>query len=83
MNNYIFTENIFQYEGPLPQKMNSVISYHSLIMFEFLLCSTACLALLGLVVWHFRLISKGETSIEMYSNLSEKARLKALGQVGL
>ncbi|ESO05348.1 hypothetical protein HELRODRAFT_77725 [Helobdella robusta] len=63
------------------QPGRSYLSYHNIIMFEFLLCSTACLALLGMVIWHARLISCGETSIESHINRTERKKLEACGKV--
>lgn len=39
-------------------------------------------ALGGLTLWHFMLISRGETSVERHINRKETKRLKEKGKVG-
>lgn len=48
--------------------------FHSLIMFEFLLCSASTVALGALLLWHIRLIHYAETSIEVHTNRAEARR---------
>ena len=54
---------------------------HNVIAFEFLLCSAACVALGGLLLWHIRLVHRGETSIEVHTNRQEATRQHKLGLV--
>ncbi|GAB1600488.1 palmitoyltransferase ZDHHC16-like [Argonauta hians] len=54
--------------------------YHHSIIFVFFLGSGVVVALGILSLWHARLISRGETSIEYHINKNEKKRLKKLGQ---
>lgn len=53
--------------------------YHLAVIFEFLVCSAVAVAILGLIMWHFRMISRGETNIEMHINKKERRRLHAKG----
>ncbi|XP_062575151.1 palmitoyltransferase ZDHHC16B-like [Saccostrea cucullata] len=55
--------------------------YHTAVVYEFVLCSAVVIALLLLVCWHVRMISFGETNIEVYINRKEVSRLKKLGLV--
>ena len=57
----------------------SLFSRRSLIMFETFITTGCFLVLGGLCIWHGRLISRGETSIEAHINQSERKRLKELG----
>lgn len=57
--------------------------FHNLILFEFLLCSAATVALGGLLVWHARLIHYAETSIELHINKSEAKRQQKKGLVSV
>ncbi|XP_050397684.1 palmitoyltransferase ZDHHC16 [Patella vulgata] len=56
-------------------------TFHNLVIFEFLLCTGVSIALGLLTMWHFRLISRGETSIEQHINNKERKRLKKRGVV--
>jgi len=47
---------------------------------NFCILATA-LALGALVIWHGRLITRGETSIESHINYSETKRLKELNEI--
>ncbi|CAL1525970.1 unnamed protein product [Lymnaea stagnalis] len=49
---------------------------HSAVILQFLLCAGVAVALGLLGVWHARLISTGQTSIEQHINNKERARLK-------
>lgn len=55
--------------------------YHTAVVYEFVLCSAVVIALSLLVLWHVRMISYGETNIEVYINRKEVDRLKTLGLV--
>ena len=50
--------------------------YHVAVLYEFILCSGVTLALGLLMLWHAKLISSGETSIEVHINRKEEARYK-------
>ncbi|XP_033757625.1 palmitoyltransferase ZDHHC16B-like [Pecten maximus] len=54
-------------------------NYHLAVIFEFLVCSAVAIAILGLILWHFRMISRGETNIEIHINKKERERLKKQG----
>ena len=54
---------------------------HSCAIYIFVLCSSVTLALGVLTVWHSRLISKGETSIEIHINRTQRIKLKKKGLV--
>ncbi|XP_002739694.1 palmitoyltransferase ZDHHC16-like [Saccoglossus kowalevskii] len=56
-------------------------SYHHMIFYEFFLCSGVVVALGALTLWHIRIITRGETSIESHINRSETKRLKKVGLV--
>ena len=49
------------------------------VVYEFFLCAGVTVALGGLTLWHARLISKGETSIEKHINIREAKRAAELG----
>ncbi|KAL7637594.1 UNVERIFIED_CONTAM: hypothetical protein RMT77_012323 [Armadillidium vulgare] len=55
--------------------------YRSSIMFAGLLTGGGLISLLILVIWHGRLISNGETSIEAHINKKERQRLTKLNKV--
>ena len=50
--------------------------YHVAVLYQFILCSGVTLALGLLMLWHGRLISRGETSIEMHINSSQRKKYK-------
>lgn len=52
----------------------------SCIVFMAIVSFAVILALGFLTVWHFRLISNGETSVEYYINKAEKKRLTTIGR---
>ncbi|XP_066277409.1 palmitoyltransferase ZDHHC16-like [Branchiostoma lanceolatum] len=54
---------------------------HNLIIYLFFLCSGAGAAVGGLSVWHARLITHGQTSIEVHINKKESKRAQKKGQV--
>ncbi|XP_077992840.1 palmitoyltransferase ZDHHC16-like [Glandiceps talaboti] len=53
--------------------------YHESIQLEWSVCVCVFFLLGGLIVWHMRLITRGETSVEARINESETKRLKQLG----
>ena len=57
----------------------SLFSRHSLIMYESFITTGCFLVLGGLCIWHAKLISRGETSIEAHINRSERKRHKEVG----
>ena len=57
----------------------SILSRRSIITYEAFITTGCFLVLGGLCIWHGRLISRGETSIEAHINQSERKRLKQLG----
>lgn len=59
----------------------SLFSRHTLIGFEAFLTTGTFLILGMLALWHARLISEGQTSIEAHINRAERKRLKAEGKV--
>lgn len=50
--------------------------FHNVVILQFLLCAGVAVALGLLGVWHARLISQGQTSIEQHINKRERARLR-------
>ena len=62
-----------------PEEEFYIFSRRTLIMFETFITTGCFLVLGGLCIWHGRLISRGETSIEAHINQSERKRLKELG----
>jgi len=54
---------------------------HHFMAFQFLLCTSAFVALAALSLWHARLIHLAETSIESHTNRQEAARQRKLGLV--
>ncbi|XP_041371007.1 palmitoyltransferase ZDHHC16-like [Gigantopelta aegis] len=54
---------------------------HNAIVFQFLLCTGVSVALGLLTLWHCRLISRAETSIEVHINNRERKRLKKKGLI--
>ncbi|CAG5118143.1 unnamed protein product [Candidula unifasciata] len=54
---------------------------HNAIILQFLLCAGVTVALSLLAVWHARLISEGQTSIEQHINNKERARLKKKNKI--
>ena len=68
-------------EMKYPNLNIGVFSRKSLVFYEAFM-STACfLSLGGLCLWHARLISAGQTSIEAHINRSEERRLAQLGRI--
>lgn len=54
---------------------------HNAVVFQFLLCGGVSIALGLLTVWHARLISRGETSIEAHVNTKQRQRHKKKGRM--
>ncbi|XP_030842045.1 palmitoyltransferase ZDHHC16 isoform X2 [Strongylocentrotus purpuratus] len=52
--------------------------HHKAVVYEFFVCSGVTIALGGLSIWHARLVSRGETSIEKHINDEERKRLSKL-----
>ena len=50
--------------------------YHIAVLYEFILCSGVTLALSLLLLWHIKMISSGETNIEVHINKKEKLKFK-------
>ena len=57
-----------------------LFSRHNLIMYETFIVTGCFVVLGGLTLWHAKLITLGETSIEAHINRAETRRLKAIGQ---
>lgn len=55
--------------------------FHNAVIIEFVLCTGVAVALLLLILWHIRMISVGETNVEVHINKKEKKRLKKKGLV--
>lgn len=70
-----------QSDGSEHQLVLSFFSRRTLIIYEAFITTGTFLLLGGLTLWHAKLISKGETSIEAHINRNETKRLKSLGQV--
>ncbi|XP_041476969.1 palmitoyltransferase ZDHHC16-like [Lytechinus variegatus] len=52
--------------------------HHKAVVYEFFVCTGVTIALGGLTLWHSRLVSRGETSIEKHINDDERKRLSKL-----
>ncbi|KAK2163783.1 hypothetical protein LSH36_74g06024 [Paralvinella palmiformis] len=65
--------------SPLPLHDVKGMYFHTFIIYEFMLCTAVTLSLTALILWHGRLISRGETSIEMHINKLESLRQKKKG----
>lgn len=50
--------------------------YHIAVLYEFILCSGVTLALTLLIIWHVKMISSGETNIEVHINKRQRAKFK-------
>ena len=69
--------------APRPVARNTDgLRLHHLMAFQFLLCTSAFLALAALIMWHAKLIHSAETSIESHTNRREAVRQWKLGLVG-
>ena len=79
MYNVTSQEHMDDIDPPSPEEQFSLFSRRSLIMYETFVTSGCFLVLGGLCIWHARLISRGETSIEAHINQSERKRLRELG----
>ena len=55
--------------------------FHNAVIFQFILCAGVSVALGLLMMWHARLISRGETSIEAHINAKERKRYHKKGLV--
>ncbi|KAL8585830.1 hypothetical protein ACOMHN_065180 [Nucella lapillus] len=55
--------------------------FHNGIIFQFILCTGVSVALGLLTLWHARLISRGETSIEGHINAKQRKRYKKKGLI--
>ena len=60
-------------------KVNYQKLKNNCIIFELLLTATAFVAIGGLMFWHARMITNGETCIESLRNKKERSRLKGTG----
>ena len=56
-------------------------SIHSVVAIEFMLCSCVAVAVGALAGWHIMLISRGETSVEVYINRNMTKKMKKEGKV--
>lgn len=54
---------------------------YNCVVYEFLVCGGVFIALGLLILWHYKLIDNGETSIEHHINKSEAERLEKEGKV--
>ena len=68
-------------EVKYPNLNIGVFSRKSLVFYEAFMSSACFLSLGGLCLWHARLISAGQTSIEAHINRSEERRLAQLGRI--
>lgn len=66
---------------PVPHEFASDAAKHRAIMFMAFINVGVTIALGSLTIWHFKLIKRGETSIEYYINASETKRLSAQGKL--
>lgn len=77
----ILYEEVFGSERDETVYFFGFVSRHALIIYEAFLVTSCFLILGGLCIWHAKLITKGETSIEAHINRSETKRLKEQGKV--
>lgn len=68
-------------QRPLIEQMRDQYWYHVSIVYLALLCSGVLIALGALAMWHARLITRGETSIEAHINKSEIKRYQQAGRM--
>ncbi|XP_014853463.1 PREDICTED: probable palmitoyltransferase ZDHHC16 isoform X1 [Poecilia mexicana] len=76
---YSAIETSFQTPPPDLSPRESV--GHKCIIFLWVLTSSVAVALGGLTLWHAKLISRGETSVERHINCKEARRLQSNGKV--
>ena len=69
--------------APMPPHDVRGMYFHTLIIYEFMLCSAVTFALTLLLFWHGRLVTRAETSIELHINKAEYTRQKKKGVVGV
>ncbi|XP_028391059.1 palmitoyltransferase ZDHHC16B-like [Dendronephthya gigantea] len=55
-------------------------SLHNIVIFEFMLCSCVAVAVGALAGWHMILITRGETSVEVYINRAKRKKMKKEGK---
>jgi len=60
-------------------ELNDPVIYRC-VVFMAVICVSTFVALGALAAWHYRLISRGETSVESHINKAETKRLDALGK---
>ena len=53
--------------------------FHNLVAFQYVMCVGVSVALGILTLWHMRLISRGETSIEARINANQRKKFKSCG----
>jgi hypothetical protein len=64
----------------IPQEEKESLQH--IVVFECMLCSGVAVAVGCLACWHVMLISRGETSVEVYINKKTKAKMRKEGNVG-
>ncbi|XP_076465580.1 palmitoyltransferase ZDHHC16-like isoform X2 [Babylonia areolata] len=66
-----------------PENLNGYgdMLFHNAIIFQFILCAGVAVALGLLTLWHARLISCGETSIEAHINTKQRKQYKKKGLI--
>ncbi|CAO1431493.1 unnamed protein product [Diamesa serratosioi] len=79
MNEYSDELAPAKHDLPIPSEFNDPIKYRA-IVFMAMICISVFIALGALSTWHYKLIRKGETSVESHINTSEKKRLGLLGK---
>ncbi|KAH3789105.1 hypothetical protein DPMN_167274 [Dreissena polymorpha] len=67
---------IISEDSPMIEENYLEYYYHIAVLYEFILCSGVTLALGLLMVWHAKLISVGETSIEVHINNTQRKKYK-------
>lgn len=86
---YLFGRKAFTYLDLFSgQRLNDVEmlphitnpSNYFTFLFLFIVAATACVVLSGFTLWHFWLISHGETTIEFHTNSTERKRLKKINE---
>lgn len=80
MNEYGDRLSPIDHDLPVPTILEGSAAKYRAILFAAIINIAVVFALGTLTVWHFRLINRGETSVESHINASETKRYKALNK---
>jgi len=76
----MFVRNPEPSENQVEDVVLYFFSFRSVLVYEAVISCGTFILLGGLTLWHARIISNGETSIEAHINKSETKRLSQIGQ---